>query len=337
MQISAVLKDYFGLELKAYEPVAAGIENSIYKVVSESEQTFALTIFEAVTKDRVEAYCQVLAQLSAALQMRDAKVKIPAAIIKSQLQTDFIYALDTSACGFNVSKPIILQPWLAGQHVQSGPEVCRQLGQFLGQVSQISPTVQAEFAIHQPNLSMLIPKHQHLERINAFLPDLTRLSQADQQFFHRAYDELEQVLDQHLNFRQSFIHGDIFCDNALAQSQQLNAVIDYFNASWSPILLDLAICVLDWATYKDATLNMPQLKAMVNGFQSCAEVKSLEVAHWSAMVRLMCLRFWCTRQEYVLACRDKGITPVAHRHPDFCAKVHEHVRAQEQTLAGLWD
>ena len=147
---------------------------------------------------------------------------------------------------------------------------------------------------------------------------------------------LAPVLLDHHKLPKSLVHGDLFSDNALMSAQGLVGVIDFFNASWSPRLLDLAICLMDWC-WHDSHFDEQRLRALVGAFrQKCEPLSSLEFELWPELVRLAAFRFWCTRQEYVLSCSRKKIAPAANRSPVFCESVFQQVFSQEHLLRDVW-
>lgn len=329
-EIKHLMNRWYGLTVQAVAPVAEGIENSIYRLVCESGRNFALVIFETQSVELVENYARVLEQLKSALQQKvtGLNVQVPAGLpLKQDCNRQYVAIISSQTTSTNFAKPAVVQPWIEGQHQQADAAQCFQLGAFLGVMNSMTP---------QRVPGAVIPQHQHLIRIQKVQSNLAAHPKEMQNSFERMWSSLGHIVVEHENLTPGLVHGDLFIDNALFQDDNLSGVIDFFNASWSPKLLDLAICLMDWCIKKnrfDETL----CRNLVRGFrQECDPVAKIDLDFWPDLIRLAAFRFWCTRHEYYLACQTRGITPVQNRDPAFCEKVFVQVDSQKKMLVDLW-
>ena len=184
--------------------------------------------------------------------------------------------------------------------------------------------------------AILIPNHQHLRRIAAVKAQLNHYDSSMQRQFAKYEQQLAGVTQAHKKLSQGLVHGDLFVDNALSEMDHLTGIIDFFNASWSPKLLDLAICLMDWCFDGEAFI-VDRVQALIQGFrENCALVQPFDLGFWPDLVRLAGFRFWCTRQEYYIACRQRQVTPVVNRDPAYCAAFIRQVSKQQQLLQSAW-
>ncbi len=339
IDIKNLIKESYGLEIAQVNPVAEGIENSIYKLQSETasdggtEGCYAFVIFETLELSLVEAYCSVFEKIADALSARlpNDDIQVPKGIrlLESASVTQGInqrrFSLMVESNG--QFKPAVLQPWIQGGHRQSDAQLCHDLGHALGIINSLRPDLDTEDGI---------PVNQHLYRIQLVEENLNQHPTEVQQTFHKLKSQLKKVLSVHESLQSGLVHGDLFVDNALMDETKLTGIIDFFNASWSPLLLDLEICLM-FLCVRDGEFDEELTRALIYGFrQKCEVVPTFDLEYWADLVRLAAFRFWCTRQEYYLICRQRGITPVQDREPEFCEKVFAQVDQQADFLNQLW-
>lgn len=328
-----IVRQGYGLDIAHVKPVAAGIENSIYQVTDVSGDSYAFIIFEAVSFDLVEAYCQELMILRSSLELSSANAVAVPAGLPLVVASEYKFCLEVIDPATGILKPGVLQPWIAGEHRLPDRKACFELGCFLGVLNNQKPP--SNFSAFERG-GLTIPVNQHLYRISVVEQALHEYPQEMQVLFHEFKSNCKEVLNVHSNLTYGLVHGDLFADNALLDQQGLTGVIDFFNASWSPRLLDLAICLMDWSV-RDHVFHEQLTRALIHGFrQNCELVSEIELAQWPNLVRLSAFRFWCTRQEYYLACRKRGVEPVSNRDPAFCEHIFHQVQSQERLLHQLW-
>lgn len=334
-EIKQNVQQNYGVDVRKVNPVAEGIENSIYKLCGASGDVYAYVIFEDVQASLVEHYCTIFDQVARRLarleSVAEQHVAIPAGLPLTQAQDGRRFTSMIHDATTQDAKPCVLQPWLDGGVVQPNVQLCQQLGQFLGVVNSLSPSTPC-FEPGSMTTYQGLPVNQHLWRINKFEAQVSNMSIATQQQFHAYQAQVQPVIAAHKNLTYGLTHGDLFADNALAAGHRLTGVIDFFNASWSPLLLDLAICLMDWC-YAAGEFQRDNIEALVQGFsEKCDGIPSFDIEYWPELVQLAAFRFWCTRQEYYAACQHRGVQPVDNRDPAFCAQVFAQVSGQESFL-----
>lgn len=336
-EIKLMVQQGYGLQVLEVNPVAEGIENSIYKLKSVSGDSYAYVIFEEVPIPLVESYCMLFEQVSHRLQHATIdSVVVPAGLALNTPQEGRRFAGVVRGEGSQQEKAVVLQPWIQGSAVKSSEILCLQLGQFLGVVNSMRPEMAAGPNIATQQIWAGLPVNQHLLRIQKVETELAGLDSSVQDQFWAFKASVAPVVEAHARFEYGLVHGDLFSDNALAVGDALTAVIDFFNASWSPLLLDVAICLMDWC-YHDERFHEAKTRALLQGFrQKCEQLPSFDLEYWPELVRLAAFRFWCTRQEYYLACQKRGVAPVQGRDPAFCAQVFDQVSKQEGFLRSVF-
>ncbi|HBF09316.1 MAG TPA: hypothetical protein DHW71_07875 [Gammaproteobacteria bacterium] len=333
-QVKNLIQASYGLNIVGVKPVAEGIENSIYKLDCDSGRSYAFVIFETLELALVEAYCSVFEKIDEALQAKlsDLNVQVPsgvrlldsACVHSGSKQRHFSLMVKSDD---GVEKPAVLQPWIQGGHHQPDAKLCSDLGKVLGIVNSLRPAQGVEDGI---------PLNQHLYRIQLVEDTLADYQEEVRARFCAFKTELKDLLSVHDQFSIGLVHGDLFADNALMETTHLTGVIDFFNASWSPRLMDLAICLMDWCV-RDGKFDENLTRSLIHGFrQKCEPIPEFDLQHWADLVRLAAFRFWCTRQEYYLACQVRGIEPVANREPSYCENVYNQVSEQLEFLNAVW-
>lgn len=92
---------------------------------------------------------------------------------------------------------------------------------------------------------------------------------------------------------QGVVHGDLFRDNVLWQSDRIVALLDWESASHGTLIYDLAVTILAWCC--GDTLDWSLARSMVEGYRSQRELADEEWAGLWWSMRLACLRFATTR------------------------------------------
>lgn len=335
-KIQEIVRQGYGVNVAQVKPVAQGIENTIYQLTDEHSRRYAFVIFEVVPAPLVEAYCIHLERFQQALHdkatenTKPLKIQVPTGAPLLVPGAGRRYSMDVNDEEFGCAKPAVLQPWIDGDHRVPDRRACEQLGQFLGILSQQKgPSTTADM----PH----IPTDQHLCRIGIVEQTMMNYPRGVQAKFELFKQQVEPVMKTHERLPYALVHGDLFADNALFNDDGIVGVIDFFNASWAPRLLDLAICLMDWCV-RDEQFDQSLCHSLIQGFkQNCEPVTSFEKETWPDLVRLAAFRFWCTRQEYYLACRTRGVQPVQNRAPEFCENVLGLVDDQKELLQRLWN
>nr|WP_198263076.1 phosphotransferase [sulfur-oxidizing endosymbiont of Gigantopelta aegis] len=189
IQIEQLLAPYKLGEIKHYEGISDGIENTNYRIITDTSN-YILTIYEHFNAEEVPFYLQLLAFL------RNHDIPVPEQVKKNQ------------ALGFWQEKPVAVFKCLPGQSlIKPKAHHCQQIGTALAQIHRIGQN----FPSTQQNAwgaGWLQSTGKTL--LSQLAKDDARLLQ-DELLFQQQY-----VLNTaHQSLPQGIIHADLFRDNAL--------------------------------------------------------------------------------------------------------------------------
>lgn len=184
-------------------------------------------------------------------------------------------------------RPALLQPRLAGRHVQQ-PDAshCQALGQILARLHGATAGSGLQRRSDRGLDWMLEQGRALLER-----------GQAAQQALLRAVLPIvERLRDRRPGMPEAVLHGDLFRDNVLFEGHHLTGLIDFHNAFSGWALYDVAICVNDWCLDEGGGLDERRAEALLAGYASQRRFTALEAENWPDLLRVAALRFWLSRQ-----------------------------------------
>ncbi|HKU46890.1 MAG TPA: homoserine kinase [Burkholderiales bacterium] len=298
------LRNYSVGELRACEPIKAGIENSNY-FVTTSQGRYVLTLFERLPAAELPFYLDLMAHL--------ARHGIPCPAPIANLADQYL--------GWLNGKPAALVTCLPGRSLEDpGAAHCEALGALLARMHLAGRSYGA-----------------YLE--NPRGPKWWRFAaRAVMGFLEKPQQEL---LESELAFQsgQRFpdlprgpVHADLFRDNALFEDSRLSGVIDFYFAGVDCLLYDLAVCANDWCLKADFGLDPARLKAMLRSYHALRPLGALEQAAWPAMLRAAALRFWLSRL-YDLHLPRPGMLVHAHDPKHFQRVLAARVGVQPPWLS----
>ncbi len=270
VQLAAWLSRYCVGAVRAFEPVAAGIENTNY-FVTTAQGRYVLTLFERLPARELPFYLGLMAHL--------ARHGIPCPAPIADLGDRYLSELN--------GKPAALVTRLPGGSVeQPGVAECAQLGALLARMHLAGRSYRS-----------------YLE--NPRGPRWWRdAARAVRPFLDAAQREL---LDAELQFQSSQrfpdlprgpVHADLFRDNVLFESGGISGVIDFYFAGVDCLLFDLAVCTNDWCladSVSDRRLEHSRMHAMLEAYAALRPLEDRELEAWPAMLRAAALRFWLSR------------------------------------------
>ena len=258
-------------EVRAFEPIAAGIENTNYFLTADKGR-FVLTLYERVPAEELPFYLNLMAHLAR------AGVHAPAP------EADRSGAL----WSFLNGKPAGLVTRLDGKPVlRPDAAHCGAVGEALGRMH-------VAVANYRGRLSNRRGPGWWRQAARAARPFLSA--------------EQNALLASELKFQTGFakmklprgaIHGDLFCDNVLFEDHRVSGIIDFGFAATDVLAYDLAITVNDWCTVADAEqsgfLDSLHVDALVRAYAKQRPLSAEERTVWPALLRAAALRFWLSR------------------------------------------
>ena len=266
-ELAAWLKHYSVGELRALEPIKAGIENTNY-FVTTTQGAYVLTLFERLPAAELPFYLDLMAHL--------ARHGIPSPAPLADLSDHYLQTLN--------GKPAALVTRLPGRSVERpGEAECAELGALLARMHLAGRSYPA-----------------YLE--NPRGPKWWRVAASDLQP-HLASDE-STLLESELAFQAQHrfpdlprgpVHADLFRDNALFQKGRISGVIDFYFAGVDCLLYDLAVCANDWCLDEEFGLDTARTRSLTAAYEAVRPMAPAEHAAWPVMLRAAALRFWLSR------------------------------------------
>ncbi len=295
-ELATWLQDYALGELVHMRGIAAGIENSnfflMFKTTSEENRlrsqpdqdgftpNYVLTIFERLNAQELPFYLEWMLHLS------QHGVLVPRPVLQK----------DGRLFGSLRGKPAAIATKLEG-HVQLAPtpDHCAQVGAMLARLHLAG----RDFSLCQPNLRSLDWWIATSPCLRPFLTLAQNVLLDDELGFQKAFFASAHYAE----LGQGPCHCDLFRDNVLFTSNgsphsgdTLTGFLDFYFAGYDTWLFDLAVCVNDWCIHLESgEFDWPRLHALLSAYQSVRPLSSVEIQHFSSMLRAAALRFWISR------------------------------------------
>lgn len=282
-QVSQFIAQYDLGDYIEHKDIAAGIENSNF-FVTTAQGEFVLTIFEQHNRQQVTNFLAIARHLS---QSESLLVPCP---ITDQSGKD-LHSLE--------NKPAILCKKLSGSHpAKILPRHCFLIGQAL-----------AQFHLSGADFAGAPENDRSFDWWQATSQQLrVQLSQEQQELLTSELDFQQKHWADFSALPTGLIHGDLFHDNALFESEQnLGAVLDIYNACRGIFIYDLAIVLTDWcmASFKslsqdgsydyDVAIVVAAQQQLIVGYQTVRVLTDRELSALPQALRAAALRFWLSR------------------------------------------
>lgn len=261
------LRRYSVGALVGFEPVATGIENSNYFVVTTQGRYF-LTLFERLPAEELPFYLELMAHL--------ARHGIPCPAPIADLSDHYLQALN--------GKPAVLVTRLPGRSLEApAAGHCAELGALLGRMHLAGRSFPAY--LENPRG----PKWWRFaaKEVLPFLDERKKILLEDELAFQAGH--------RFPDLPRGAVHADLFRDNALFEAGRISGVIDFYFAGIDCLLYDLAVCANDWCLDAQRALDAARIAALLSAYQAVRPFTPLEREAWPAMLRAAALRFWLSR------------------------------------------
>jgi len=270
-----ILSHYDLGSLVSFQGIAAGIENTNYKITvkkNDIKTDYFLTIFEEISESELDFFIPLLAHL----KQNNCHVAGP----KQQISTALSFIIK--------DKPAAIFDCLSGYHVDNIQAVeCFAIG---AELARIHLAANDYSAVHQnPRgyywLHKQISKHQ------------LNVSDNDGQILETALAQLQIQWRQwqQMDLPKGFIHGDLFPDNCLfTDAENVNGVIDFYAGGNDYWVYDLAITIVAWCAQGEI-IHADFKQALIKGYESVRPLNNDENNELSGFIQLAALRFWVSR------------------------------------------
>ena len=266
-ELAAWLKQYSVGELKAFEPIKAGIENTNY-FVTTAQGAYVLTLFERLPAAELPFYLDLMAHL--------ARHGIPSPAPIADLADHYLQTLK--------GKPAALVTRLPGRSIERpGEAECAELGALLARLHLAGRSYPAY--LENPRG----PKWWRLAATD-LKPHLGKEESA------LAESELAfQAQHRFPDLPRGPVHADLFRDNTLFQKGRITGVIDFYFAGVDCLLYDVAVCANDWCLDESLGLERARTDALLAAYHAVRPLTPGERSAWPVMLRAAALRFWLSR------------------------------------------
>jgi homoserine kinase type II len=269
--LAAWLTRYALGPVRAFEPIAAGIENTNYFLTTDKGR-YVLTLYERLPAEELPFYLNLMAHLAR------AGVTAPAP------EPDRTGALFSFLNG----KPAGLVARLAGAPVERPDAAhCAAVGRALAELHVAAKQYRGRLANRRGpawwrQAARVVRPLLSAEQNALLAAELKR-----QTGFAKA------------RLPRGAIHGDLFCDNVLFVDGRVSGIIDFGFAATDAFAYDLAITVNDWCVWQDGDregeLDAERVRALVGAYDVVRPLAFDERALWGPLLRAAALRFWLSR------------------------------------------
>ena len=263
------LKDYEIGELKEFEGISEGVENTNYKLKTE-KNSFILTIYEdRVEKKDIPFFLEYMFYLSS------NGIKCPLPLRNNNNLFAEI-----------LGKPASVLTFLDGKSTISvTKEQTYQLGLILGKIHNISINLEI--------------KRENPLGLDSF-PKLINNSKSTAETFSK--DLSINMLEEYNRIKSNWpkglpkgiIHADLFPDNILFHEGQISGVIDFSFSCNDFFSYDLSICINAWC-FKDGEFDISLSRNLLKGYQKERKLSDKEMEKLPILCSGSALRFLLTR------------------------------------------
>ena len=267
--LSLFLKDYEIGELKEFEGISEGVENTNYKLKTE-KNSFILTIYEdRVEKKDIPFFLEYMFYLSS------NGIKCPLPLRNNNNLFAEI-----------LGKPASVLTFLDGKSTLSvTEEQAYQLGLILGKIHNISINLEI--------------KRDNPLGLDSF-PNLIKNSKSTAETFSK--DLSINMLEEYNRIKSNWpeglpkgiIHADLFPDNILFHEGQISGVIDFSFSCNDFLSYDLSICINAWC-FKDGDFDLSLSRNLLKGYQKERKLSNAEIEKLPILCSGSALRFLLTR------------------------------------------
>ena len=298
--VAGILDEYALGTLRAYEGIAAGIENSNFFVAADSGR-YVLTIFERMNASELPYFMYLMQHL--------ATKGVPCPDVMSRRGGSLLFEFEAKQGCIVSCLPGKTLNILNKAHLRSS-----------GHAMAALHLASAGFGMHRDNPTGMAWLQGTVDAVRK----KTR---------ERYGAEAEELLPDELRFQQAHlwkglprgvIHGDLFADNILFEGHAVSGVIDFYYAHDAPYAMDVAIALNAQAVLL-CDEDKSRIKALLDGYQQVRALKQVEKDALPGLLRLAALRFWVSRLYDALFPRGGAMTQT--RDPEEYRKkllLHRH-------------
>ncbi|MGO8797589.1 MAG: homoserine kinase [Roseiarcus sp.] len=133
---------------------------------------------------------------------------------------------------------------------------------------------------------------------------------------------------------EGVIHADLFPDNVFFLDDELSGLIDFYFACNDALAYDLAVALNAWCFELDASFNITEGMALINGYERVRRLTGPEIEALPALARGAALRFMLTRLvDWLNVPPDAKVVP--HDPLEYLRKMRFHRKVESVRDYGL--
>tara|TARA_B100000029_G_scaffold397526_1_gene395840 strand:- start:19081 stop:20067 length:987 start_codon:yes stop_codon:yes gene_type:complete len=282
--LSSLLINYNIGDLKSFEGIIEGVENTNYKIVTNKNK-FILTIFEKrVNGHELPFFIELQKHLSS------KKIRCPMPI--ADKSNNFINSLNGKKC--------VIMSFLEGKKIDKpNNEHCMQLGSELAKIHKNTKDFKLERknTLHFSTWNNILQKCKESDNIHQKIPDNHNTSI---KVFFDYFESIEKELEYlsrcwPKNLPKGVIHADAFKDNVFFNEDKLTGLIDFYFACNDFYAYELAICINDWCFDDLNNFQLEKYNNLLEGYQGLRKLNNDEINCMPILLRGAALRFLLTR------------------------------------------
>jgi len=266
-QLEQFLRRYDIGQFERFEPIAAGITNSNYRLDTDQGR-YVLTLYEHHSDDELD----YILKLQQYLAGRGVACAAPVSDRRGESYSTLNHrptAIITRLDGAPMQQPVT-------RH-------CHDIGTELARLHLAG----IDFPGQRPNprgLDWIVAARDMLQEV--LQTDETVLIDATLVDYRRL--ALEAL-------PRGSIHADLFHDNALFDGDALCGIIDFDYACSDSFVLDIAVLLNDWCIDSAGNLDPTRAAAVIDAYHEIRPLSQLELDSLPTLLAMAALRFWLSR------------------------------------------
>ncbi|HYD17168.1 MAG TPA: homoserine kinase [Patescibacteria group bacterium] len=260
-------------ELKSFEGIAEGVENSNYRIETTAGQYVLTLIEKRAQPDELPFYTGFMAHLSAA--------GVPAAQIIEDRQGKRFFTL--------ANRPALLARFIEGSWPREVyPHHCQAIGEMLARMHRAGrgfPMKRHNTMGFQAWEGLI---HACADRADEVEPGLFEMLEAELRYLKAHWPKF---------LPKGAVHADLFPDNVFFQDEKISGVIDFYFSCWDTLAYDLMLTFNPWCFDWKGDLDQGRAHAFFTQYQlgrplAKNELKALPFFGRAAAVRIIATRLY---------------------------------------------
>ena len=264
------LSNYKLGQLKSFQGIVEGIENTIYLLTTSSGK-YILTLYEKrVREEDLPFFMNLLSSLS------DQKFKCPVPI-KDQKGIYINKIKDKNAS---------IVSYIEGKSKKKlTPFECKDVGKMTANIHLLGKKIKAK-----PNQVSINYWKNTFHKVKN---ECDKIKKGLANDISVSLNSLEKNWPK--NLPRGIIHADIFPDNILFYSGKVSGIIDFYFACDDFFAYDIAICLNSLCFENQSTFNVTKAKNFIKGYNSVRELNKKEKEYLPILAQGAAIRFLITR------------------------------------------